>query len=162
MKLLLAHPEKCTGCRICELVCSYKHYGVNNPKKAAIRVTQLFPKPAANVPIVCRQCKVARCIEMCGKLTFNALYKNDAGVTLVDAEKCVGCWACAEACPFAAVYIHKDLNVPIICDQCGGDPECVKHCPTKALEFTAQIATHQTSRIELATKMAGTAEKKTE
>jgi carbon-monoxide dehydrogenase iron sulfur subunit len=154
MKMLLVHPEKCTGCRICELVCAYKHYKVNNPKKAAIRVTQLFPKPAANVPIVCRQCKVAPCIERCAELKFNALYKNDSGVTLVDAEKCVGDFACAEACPFAAVYIHPDLKTPIICDLCGGDPECVKHCPTNAIEFTTPIAAHQTRRTEQATKMA--------
>jgi len=154
MKMLLVHPEKCTGCRICELMCAYKHYKVNNPKKGAIRVTQLFPKPAANVPIVCRQCKMAPCIEKCTELKFNALYKNDFGVTLVDAKKCVGDWACAEACPFAAVYLHPDLKTPIICDLCGGDPECVKHCPTDAIEFTNPTVAHQEKRTELATKMA--------
>jgi carbon-monoxide dehydrogenase iron sulfur subunit len=154
MKMLLVHPEKCTGCRICELVCAYRHYKVNNPKKAAIRVTQLFPKPAANVPIVCKQCKVAPCIEKCAELKYKVLNKHDSGVTLVNAEKCVGDWACAEACPFAAVYLHSDLKTPVICDLCDGDPECVKRCPTNAIEFTAPIAAHQERRTELATKIA--------
>ena len=31
-------PELCSGCRMCELACAIEHYGVNNPKKSAIRV----------------------------------------------------------------------------------------------------------------------------
>lgn len=154
MKILVIHPEKCTGCRICELVCAYKHYRVNNPKKAAIRVTQLFPKPAANVPIVCKQCKRAPCITKCSELKFHALYKDDMNVTLVDAEKCAGDWACAEACPFSAVYLHPDIETPIICDLCGGDPECVRNCPTKAIEFVTPTVAHQNKRTKLATKIA--------
>lgn len=160
LKMLVTYPERCTGCRICELACTYKHYKVNNPKKAAIRIVQLFPKPAANVPVVCRQCKKAPCIERCTELKFNALYKDESGVTLVNAKKCAGDWSCAEACPFAAVYLHPDIKMPIICDLCGGDPECVKRCPTHAIEFVTPIAANQSRRTELATKIASSKSRK--
>ncbi|MBW2655543.1 MAG: 4Fe-4S binding protein, partial [Deltaproteobacteria bacterium] len=28
-KVLMINPEKCTGCRLCELVCAVKHDGVS-------------------------------------------------------------------------------------------------------------------------------------
>ena len=58
-------PEQCSGCRICELVCAIKHFGVNNPKKAAIRVINTYPHPVMRMPIVCSQCKVPACAQVC-------------------------------------------------------------------------------------------------
>lgn len=37
----------CSGCRLCELVCAIEHFGVNNPKKAAIRVMHTYPHPVS-------------------------------------------------------------------------------------------------------------------
>jgi Fe-S-cluster-containing hydrogenase component 2 len=59
---------------------------------------------------------------------------------------------CAEACPLGAVFIHQDVKTPITCDLCMGDPECVKWCPTKALEFTTPTAAYQTRRMDAAMK----------
>ena len=38
-------PEQCSGCRICELVCAIKHFGVNNPKKIRHKDYQYLPSP---------------------------------------------------------------------------------------------------------------------
>jgi hypothetical protein len=54
-KKLTVIPEQCSGRRICELVCAIKHFGVNNPKKAAIRVLTTYPHPVVRMPIVCIQ-----------------------------------------------------------------------------------------------------------
>jgi Fe-S-cluster-containing hydrogenase component 2 len=35
-KIMITDPEKCTGCRLCEVVCSVKHNGVSNPTLARI------------------------------------------------------------------------------------------------------------------------------
>lgn len=150
MKVLAVYPEKCSGCRLCELVCAYEHFKVNNPKKAAIRVFPMFPKPARNVPIVCRQCRTPKCVEQC---PTKALYVAEDKRVLLDAEKCIGCRACLEACPFAALYFHEDFKTPIKCDLCDNDPECVKWCPTKALEYVTLPSTGQTRRAKLATAM---------
>ena len=37
-KVLIVDVDKCTGCRICELVCSMAKQGEFNPKKSYIRV----------------------------------------------------------------------------------------------------------------------------
>ena len=127
--------ENCCGCRICEIVCAYQHFHANNPKKAAIRVFQRFPKPALNVPIVCRQCENPECVQACPE---EALHQAEDGHIVVDEEKCVGCRICSNACPFNAIYFHEEISTPIICDLCGGDPTCVKWCPTLAIQLVSK------------------------
>jgi Fe-S-cluster-containing dehydrogenase component len=33
------------------------------------------------------------------------------------------------------VRFHPETGLPMICDLCGGDPQCVKRCATGALKF---------------------------
>lgn len=40
-----------------------------------------------------------------------------------------------DTCPAKAVFMHPTKNVAIKCDLCGGDPECMKHCPEGALVY---------------------------
>jgi len=37
-KVIIFDPDKCSGCRICELVCSMQHQGEYSPKKSFIRI----------------------------------------------------------------------------------------------------------------------------
>jgi Fe-S-cluster-containing hydrogenase component 2 len=43
-KKLAVIPELCSGCRLCELACAIEHFGVNNPKKSAVRVLVTCPR----------------------------------------------------------------------------------------------------------------------
>jgi carbon-monoxide dehydrogenase iron sulfur subunit len=142
-KILTAIPELCSGCSICELVCAIKHFGVNNPKKSAIRVLITYPHPVMRMPIVCSQCKVAPCAKIC---PTDALRWND-GVVHLDEENCTSCYKCVEACPFGAIYAHEDCDLPIKCDMCGGDPECVKKCPKGALRLIPVAALGEFKRL---------------
>jgi Fe-S-cluster-containing dehydrogenase component len=38
------------------------------------------------------------------------------------------------ACNYDAIKLDASSR-PLICDLCGGEPECVKRCPTNALRF---------------------------
>ena len=143
-KKLAVVPERCSGCRICELVCSITHFGVNNPKKSAIRVMSLYPQPVIRMPIVCRQCKVPKCGDNC---PTNAITMGDDGVVHLDPEECTGCRMCVMSCPFGAIFLHDDLYPPIKCDLCGGDPECVKACPKQAILFMPDHTLGQAQRI---------------
>ena len=136
-------PEQCADCHLCELVCTIKHFGVNNPKKAAIRVVNTYPHPVMRMPIVCSQCKRPACGAVC---PVGALSRID-GVVQLDKSLCISCFACVEACPFGAMYAHEDCDVPIKCDMCGGDPECVKHCPLGALRLIPEHALGETRRL---------------
>lgn len=104
-KKLTVIPEQCSGCRICELVCAIKHFGVNNPKKAAIRVLTTYPHPVVRMPIVCSQCKVPACAQVCPSDSLRWL----DGVVQLDEENCTSCYKCVEACPFGAIYIYTQI-----------------------------------------------------
>ncbi len=142
---IIVHPERCTGCRICELFCSSFHERAFNPKKARIHVVRL--KPAIDMPITCQQCKKAPCGEIC---PVEAIILNDDGVVLIEEDKCIGCGMCIESCPFGAMFVHPEKNTPIKCDLCNGNPQCVKHCPTGALEFTSLDQSPQKKRENFA------------
>ena len=140
-KKLAVIPELCSGCRLCELACAIGHFGVNNPKKSAVRVLVTYPQPVLRMPIVCSQCKVPVCAEAC---PVGALKRTD-GVVHLDTETCVSCMKCVEACPFGAVYAHGDVENPIKCDLCDGRPQCVDSCPINLLHFTTF---HEFQRIK--------------
>lgn len=138
MKVIAVDPNKCTGCRLCELACSLKNTGEFNPARARIQVIgfdELF-----SLPVVCFQCEKPYCAEIC---PTGAITKDTAsGVVSISKDKCVGCKMCILACPFGTIVFSSEDRVPIKCELCGGDPECVLFCPTGALEFrTADIAT---------------------
>lgn len=131
-KMLVVNPDLCTACRICELVCSFKHHGEFNPAKSRIKIT-FFPKDFFYYPSVCNQCKDAPCINVC--LT-NALWRDhNTGIVELDRLKCIGCKMCMQACPFGAMGFDSSEGISEKCNLCDGEPECVKYCFFGALEF---------------------------
>ena len=142
-KKLAVIPENCSGCRICEVICAIEHFGVNNPKKSAVRVLVTYPQPVVRMPIVCSQCKVPVCADAC---PVGALKRLD-GVVRLDEHLCVSCMKCVEACPFGAIYAHEDVEHPIKCDMCGGSPQCVAKCPKGALRLIPEQALGESKRM---------------
>ena len=63
-RALVIDPGKCTGCKQCELACSYENEGVFNPAKSRIRVFD-FHQNARFVPYTCTQCDEAWCQQAC-------------------------------------------------------------------------------------------------
>jgi len=149
-KKLTVVPERCSGCRLCELVCSIQRFGVNNPKKSCIRVMVVYPHPVIRMPIICRNCKQPKCRDSCPN---DAIVANN-GIYDIDTEKCISCQQCVIACPFGAIFLHPDLSYPFKCNLCGGDPECVKACPKKALLYIPEHTLGQAHRMESVLKYA--------
>jgi Fe-S-cluster-containing dehydrogenase component len=50
------------------------------------------------------------------------------GAVLVDDGKCIACGLCITACPGNVPHLHPNRKHIVICDLCGGDPECAKIC----------------------------------
>ena len=142
-RVLTIVPERCSGCRTCEIVCSIHNYKVSNPKKARIRLLSLYPHPVIKMPIVCRQCKVPKCMDSCPS---EAIYIEE-GFVRIDETKCVGCHACVVSCPFGAIYVHADMVAPFKCELCGGDPQCVKVCPKNAILYVPEHTLGQSKRL---------------
>jgi len=126
----------CSGCRICEKVCSMKHGKTINPEIARIKVYQFYPGPI-DVPIVCQYCHDHPCVNACP--TGALIYDEDEFVMKVDKDRCSGCRQCYNACVNSGrggcISFHPKEGYAQICDLCGGDPECVKHCPSNVLKF---------------------------
>lgn len=119
----------CTGCRTCELACSFRHERIFNPEKSRIRVVRT--EYGISYPVVCHQCSRPPCIEAC---PTRAITKNsENGLVSIDESLCIGCGLCIEKCPFGAIALHPNKKVAIKCDLCGGDPSCVKSCPERVL-----------------------------
>ena len=131
-KILTFEVNKCTGCRACETRCSFKHFRVINPARSRIRVVKL-EEVGINVAIVCHQCEDAPCMAVCPTKAIRADGNTDARI--IDENRCIGCAACADVCPFGAIGITPDKQL-IKCNLCEGDPECAKYCETSALTYT--------------------------
>jgi Fe-S-cluster-containing hydrogenase component 2 len=95
------------------------------------------------MPIVCSQCKIPVCADAC---PVEALKRTD-GVVHLNKEECISCMKCVDACPFGAIYAHNDVDHPIKCDLCGGNPECVSACPKMAIRFIPEQSMGESRRI---------------
>jgi len=132
-KVLSIDPDSCTNCRSCELACSAFHYKESNPMRSMIKVIYDF-KRNLTVPIMCQQCEEPPCKEACRPKAILSNPNND--ILSVNEEKCIGCNMCVVACPLGGFTIDPKTRKPIMCDLCGGDPQCVKVCSLGALKFT--------------------------
>ena len=131
-KVLIVDHEKCTGCRLCELVCSVKHDGVSNPMRSRIRVMK-WEQEGLYIPMSCQQCQDAPCMNGC---PVHAITQNrDLNRVEIDYDTCIGCRVCVSVCPFGAMSYNTIDRKVIKCDLCDGDPQCVRFCDIKAVEY---------------------------
>ena len=131
-KMLLVDCEKCTGCRLCELVCSVKHEAVSNPSRARIHIVK-WEMEGIMMPMVCNQCESAPCIAAC---PTNARSRDEQlGRIIVNYDRCIGCKTCVVVCPFGAVGFDPVAGKIISCDLCDGDPTCANFCETESLRY---------------------------
>jgi len=98
-----------------------------------------------NFPRSCLHCEQPACVTVC---PTGASYKREEdGIVLVDADKCIGCQLCSWACPYGAREYDVDDGVMKKCTLCidriynenleesQRQPACVMACPTKARHF---------------------------
>ena len=61
-------------------------------------------------------------------------------ILVVDEALCIKCGLCYENCAQHAIKENPKTGFPNTCSRCDGDPECVKVCPTEAIQPRKAIA----------------------
>lgn len=124
---LIYQPDKCIGCRLCELACSGHKDGQFNPSLARLQVFSRYRADAlVNEIKLCDRC--LNCVEAC---PVGAILSREEGLTLNPGD-CTSCGACVDACPTGVLRADKQ-GLPLLCDGCQGEPRCVNWCPHGAL-----------------------------
>ena len=137
---------RCIGCQTCSVACKDRAGLPDDLDWLRVEEHEggAYPHPTVYYRVShCFHCAEAPCIGVCptGALGWRA-GKDGPRWVLIDAELCVACGACIEACPFAAIVMHP-TGVAAKCDGCadevaqGWEPTCVRACPMRALGHAA-------------------------
>src|SRR5512135_934534 len=140
MKQIYVRPERCMGCRSCEIGCAVQHSKEKSLFSAVLQtpppMKRLFVEATENIrmPVICRHCEDAPCLRSC---ISGCLYRDEKGLVRRKKERCIGCWTCMMVCPFGVVTRDKEKHIAVKCDRCHklDVPACVNACPTGALVF---------------------------
>lgn len=143
-KVLVVDASKCYACLGCVVECAYHQAGADpdTPLRSGVLSyagCDVVAVGAEPVPLVCNHCEDAPCVAVCPTSALRRATPD--GPVLLDAERCIGCKACALACPFGMIRRRPDGRAVTKCDLCiertaeGRQPACVAACPTGALEL---------------------------
>ncbi|WP_372787929.1 4Fe-4S dicluster domain-containing protein [Paraconexibacter sp.] len=131
--------RSCIGCHACTVACKQEHgveLGVFRTWVKYVE-TGTFPDVKRNFSVMrCNHCEDAPCVAIC---PTKALFKREDGVVDFDSDRCIGCKACMNACPYDALYIDPQTQTAAKCNFCahrldeGLKPSCEIVCPTQAI-----------------------------
>ena len=149
--MVIGNPTRCVGCRRCELACTEYNEGKSQPSIARVNVRRNWGFGPGGVQLgywrgegrfgnhriiqdTCRQCPhPVPCQLACPYDAIEVSGPVDARV--INQEKCQGCRICQRACPWGMTTFDEELKKATKCHLCNGEPECVKACPSGALQY---------------------------
>lgn len=158
--------RKCVGCGGCQVSCKQENEVPFGAFRSRVDYADVGRYPAPKryfFPKLCNQCDNPPCISACP--VKGATYKREDGIVVVDRNLCIGCGRCANACPYGARYLNKNINIKndtkayskvnevkgkdkkklFVVDKCDfclhriaagiEEPACVRNCAGKARFF---------------------------
>ncbi|MFC4004007.1 4Fe-4S dicluster domain-containing protein [Prauserella oleivorans] len=129
----------CIGCHACTVACKTEHEVPVGQFRTWVKYVESgeFPATTRDFGVMrCNHCSDAPCVTIC---PTQALFKRDDGIVDFDNERCIGCKACMQGCPYDAIYIDEDTHTAAKCNFCAHridedlEPACVVVCPTHSI-----------------------------
>lgn len=130
---------RCIGCHACTVACKVEHgieLGVFRTWVKYVETGQ-FPDARRHFAVLrCNHCTNPPCVSVC---PVSALFKRVDGIVDFDPERCVGCKACMQACPYDALYVDPSSSTVAKCNFCAHrveldlKPSCEIACPAAAI-----------------------------
>ena len=122
-KAILYDSTLCIGCRACEGACAERWGLPYNDKIAAEetisahKLTTIETHGDQFCRRLCMNCLQPACASVC---PVGALQKTALGPVTYDADKCMGCRYCMQACPFQVPTYEWSSRLPRMrkCDMC--------------------------------------------
>ncbi|HJR61665.1 MAG TPA: NrfD/PsrC family molybdoenzyme membrane anchor subunit [Vicinamibacterales bacterium] len=146
--------RKCIGCHACTIACKAEHQIPVGVNRCWVKTVEKGTFPDTRrffFPVLCNQCEDAPCVRIC---PTNALFKRRDAIVDLNADSCIGCRACMEACPYDQLFIDPNTHTAEKCNFCANRvenrllPACVSVCPTECRIFgDLDDAASEVSRI---------------
>jgi Fe-S-cluster-containing dehydrogenase component/formate-dependent nitrite reductase membrane component NrfD len=131
--------RKCIGCHACTVACKSEHQVPIGVDRTWVKYIEkgTFPNNRRLFTVMrCNHCEFAPCVAIC---PVTALHTREDGVVDFNSDRCIGCKACMQACPYDALYIDPNTHTAAKCNFCthrleiGLQPSCVAVCPEQAI-----------------------------
>lgn len=131
--------RKCIGCHACTVACKSENEVPLGKFRTWVKYVEkgTFPAVRRHFTVLrCNHCDKAPCVEICPVV---ALHKRPDAIVDLDRDRCIGCRACMQACPYDALYLDEERGVAEKCHYCahrtelGLEPACVVVCPERAI-----------------------------
>jgi Fe-S-cluster-containing dehydrogenase component/Ni/Fe-hydrogenase subunit HybB-like protein len=154
--------RKCIGCHACTVACKTENHVPLGVNRTWVKYVEkgVFPNTRRVFQVTrCNHCAKPPCVTIC---PTTAMYQRRDGIVDFNSDRCIGCKACMQACPYDSIYIDPDEGTAAKCHYCahrtevGLEPACVVVCPEHAIiagdlsdpaSEAAQLVARETVRI---------------
>ncbi len=132
--------KKCVGCSDCVVACQTENNVTLGFARDWVVESNHGTYPSLQLEYRserCNHCDNTPCVRTC---PTGASHIIEGGIVKVTHEKCIGCGACIQSCPYDARYSSPDgwVDKCTFCDhrlKDGQNPACVEVCPTRCMYF---------------------------